>query len=482
MLYHASILLAEIILASTILLLIGGAVFINEAGKAYRLTHGLSLAVLAGCFIVILLQFNWFPDNNHTIFAGQYIWDDLVAYSKMLVLAGTFAVLLISAEECKNVGMNQFEYPILVLFAVLGMLVMISANHLLVLYIGLELQSLALYVMVAFRRDSIRESEASLKYFVLGALASAVILYGASLVYGFTGSLSFPEIASQLQSDQLPVGAIIGMSFLIAGLAFKLSAVPFHMWTPDVYEGTPLPVTTFFATVPKIAAFILFARLLIVAFGDVVAQWQMVVMLIASLSMGLACFAAIAQSNIKRLIAYSSIGHMGYALVGLSAGTEDGLTAIMVYLTIYMITSIGLFACILSIRNQQGDYENISDLSGLLQNSPGIAIALMIFMFSMAGIPPMAGFFAKFYVFTAALEQELYILVVIAALTSVISAFYYLYIIRLMFFEAPKTVHMISHNLILRVVILSTATLIVIFALWPSPLIYMSRLASSALF
>ena len=395
MLYHASILAPEIILTAAILLFVGSGVFISDAGKAYRMSFGLGIGALLICTIAILFQFHWFNLDNYTLFAGQFIWDDMVAYSKLLILLGTCAVLLISAEEAKSIGLNQFEYPILVLFAVLGMMVMISANHLLVLYIGLELQSLALYVMVAFRRDSIRESEAGLKYFILGALASGIILYGASLVYGFTGSLSFPEIAQSISNGDIAAGAIVGMVFLIAGLAFKLSAAPFHMWTPDVYEGTALPVTTFFANVPKIAAFVLFARLLMVGFVDALDQWQMVVMLIAMMSMILACFAAIAQSNIKRLIAYSSIGHMGYALVGLSAGSQDGVTAIMVYLTIYMVTGIGLFSCILALRGQQSEHEQIGDLAGLLKTSPFIAVALLIFLFSMAGIPPMAGFFCK---------------------------------------------------------------------------------------
>ncbi len=482
MLYHFSILAPEIILASVILVFIASAAFINDADKAYQLSYSASLLALAACFIAILLQFQWFTDSQYLLFSGQFIWDNLSSYAKMLVLVGTFLVLLIGSEECKNLGMNQFEYPILVLFAVLGMMIMISANHLLVLYIGLELQSLALYVMVAFRRDSIRESEAGLKYFVLGALASGIILYGASLVYGFTGSLGFDAIANNISSGEVAIGAIIGMTFLIAGIAFKLSAVPFHMWTPDVYEGTALPVTSFFANVPKIAAFILFTRLLMTAFIDVAVQWQMVVMLIAMLSMGLACFAAIAQKNIKRLIAYSSIGHMGYALVGLSAGTQEGLAAILVYLTIYMVTGIGLFACILSTRNAQGNYENISDFSGLLQHSPSLAMALLIFMFSMAGIPPMAGFFAKFYVFKAALSQELYLLVIIAALTSVVSAFYYLHIVRIMFFDSAKITHQINHNLVLRMVIFITSSLVLVFALWPAPLIYMVELAASSFF
>ncbi len=480
--HYFSILSPEIILSVAILSFILVGVFITDQDKAYRVTYNMSIVAVTLTLLLVLWQFQWFGDAQYVLFSGQYIWDDFASYAKMLILAGSILVLLMGAQECKLSGMNQFEYPILILFAILGMMIMVSANHLLMLYVGLELQSLSLYVLVAFRRDSLRESEAALKYFILGALASAIILYGASLVYAFTGTLAFSEIAEKLAYGAMPLGAIIGMVFLIAGLAFKLSAVPFHMWTPDVYEGTPMPVTAFFANVPKIAAFALFVRLLMVGFGTVIEQWQTVVLLISIMSMGLACFAAIAQSNLKRLIAYSSIGHMGYALIGLTAGTEFGVLAVMVYLTIYMVTGIGLFACILSMRSPQGNYENIADLAGLLKTSPGIAVALLIFMFSMAGIPPMAGFFAKFYVFKAALEQQLYILVIIAALTSVISAFYYLHIIRLMFFEAPKFTHVIASNLVLRVIMFGCASITVLFALWPNLLIYMAQLSSMALF
>ncbi len=473
------VLLPEIILMAASLICIVVGAFISSSDQAFKVVYSIALTVLMSVFLIIIWQYRWFANDVVYLFGNQYIRDDFSTYAKLILIVGTVMVLLIGVSECRRNNMNQFEYPILILLAVLGMLVMVSANHLIPLYIGLELQSLALYIMVAFRRDSIRESEAALKYFILGALASSLLLYGASLVYGFTGELGFQKIAEYLAQNEFNFGAIAGMTFLIAGLAFKLSVVPFHMWTPDVYEGSTTPVTAFFATVPKVASFVLLTKLLIVSFPTVIEQWQPILMLLAMLSMAVGGFAAIAQSNIKRLIAYSAIGHIGYILMGLMVGTQAGITATMFYLPIYIVTTIGLFSCILILRGQN---ETINDLSGLLKNYPTIAVALLVFLFSMAGIPPLAGFFAKFYVFKAALEQQFYFMVIFAAVMSVVSAFYYLRIIRIMFFENPKNTQAINDNWVLRLTIFSSAVLVAFMLIWPAPLIHLATVAAAALF
>jgi NADH-quinone oxidoreductase subunit N len=332
---------------------------------------------------------------------------------------------------------ERFEYPVLIVIATLGMMMMISANDLIALYLGLELQSLALYVVAAINRDSVRSTEAGLKYFVLGALSSGMLLYGASLVYGFTGQTSFAGIAAVLAASETSLGLIFGLVFLIAGLAFKVSAVPFHMWTPDVYEGAPTPVTAFFAAAPKVAAMTMFIRVVVGPFAPVAGDWQQIIAFIAIASMLLGAFAAIGQSNIKRLMAYSSIGHMGFALVGLAAGSEAGVQGVVIYLLIYLAMTLGAFACILSMRRRDAMVEDISDLAGLSKTNPIMAFMLAMILFSLAGIPPLAGFFAKFYVFLAAIEANLYALAVIGVLASVVGAYYYLRIIKIMYFDEP---------------------------------------------
>ena len=378
--------------------------------------------------------------------------------------------------------MNRFEYPVLFVLATLGMMMMVSANDLIALYMGIELQSLALYVIAAFKRDSLRSTEAGLKYFVLGALSSGMLLYGCSLIYGFTGATGFDAIATAMKGQEhASIGLIVGIVFLCAGLAFKVSAVPFHMWTPDVYEGAPTPVTAFFAVAPKIAALALFMRALIVPFVAISADWQQIIVVISVASMLLGAFAAIWQNNLKRLMAYSSIGHVGYALIGLAAGSAEGVRGVLVYLAIYVAMNLGTFACILCMRRKTGMVEGISDLSGLSKSNPLMALALAIFMFSMAGIPPLGGFFGKFYVFVAAVNAELYALAVIGVLASVVGAFYYLRIIKVMYFDEPAEPFETPMALEMRAIIGLCAIFVVFFAFYTAPFVASAQIAASAL-
>jgi len=355
---------------------------------------------------------------------------------KVLVIAGSAVSILMSAKYVERHRIMRFEYPILIMFATLGMMLMISANDLLSLYMGLEMQSLPLYVLAAIRRDNLKSTEAGLKYFVLGALSSGMLLYGASLLYGYTGVTNFDKLATVLTgADPVPLGVIVGMVMLISGLAFKISAVPFHMWTPDVYEGAPTSVTAFFAIAPKIAALALLTRVFMGPLGHLVDEWRQVVILLSVASMLLGAFAAIGQENIKRLLAYSSIGNMGYALIGLAAANGEGIKAVMIYAAIYMVTTVGTFAIVLMMKQKDAMVERISDLAGLGARQPMLALAMTIMMFSMAGIPPMAGFFGKLFIFQAAIGQGLYWLAIIGVVTSVVAAYYYLRIIRVMYFD-----------------------------------------------
>jgi len=381
-----------------------------------------------------------------TAFKGALVVDSYSHYMNLFLGLSAAAALMFSKSFFQTEKLDRFEFSVLVLYCTLGMSIMVSANTLLALYIGIEMQSLALYVMAAFNRDSLRASESGLKYFVLGALSSGLLLYGASLIYGFTGSLEFARIAEVVQEGATP-GIIAGMVFLLCGLAFKISAAPFHMWTPDVYEGSPTPVTGFFAAAPKFAAMALIARLLVSPFGDITTQWQQVIVVLAVLSMFVGAIGALTQTNIKRLMAYSSIANMGYALVALSAGTQAGVKGMLIFMSIYVITVIGIFACILQMRIRNGMVEQISDLAGLSKTNRGLAIVLTIFMFSVMGIPPLLGFFGKFFAFVPAMEAGLTWLVVLALVASVIGAFYYLRLVKIMwgdeneneFVEAPKT-------------------------------------------
>ncbi len=402
---------------------------------------------------------------------------------KVLVLVGSGLAIVMSLGYIRHQNIERFEYPVLIVLATLGMAMMISANDLIALYIGLELQSLALYVVAAFRRDSTRSSEAGLKYFVLGALASGMLLYGCSLIYGFAGTTSFEALAAGFAEPGPPsTGLVVGLVFVIAGLAFKISAVPFHMWTPDVYEGAPTPITAFFSVAPKIAAFALFIRVMIGPFAELLDQWQQVIMVIAVASMVLGAFAAIWQSNIKRLMAYSSIGHVGYALVGLAAGSEEGIKGALVYWVIYLAMNVGAFACILCMRREDGMVEQIDDLKGLSRTHPAMALAMAVFMFSLAGIPPLAGFFAKFYVFVAAINEGLYALAVIGLIASVVAAFYYLRIIKVMYFDDPAEPFERPIGAEMAVVMGGAGIFTMFFFVYPAPLLTTAQAAATALF
>ena len=387
---------------------------------------------------------------------------------------------MISGDYLKATGSQQFEFPILVALSTLGMLLMISAGDLIALYLGLELSSLALYVVASFNRDSVKSTEAGLKYFVLGALSSGMLLYGASLVYGMTGSVSFSGIASVLK-DGTSLGVIFGLVFILAGLAFKISAVPFHMWTPDVYEGAPTPVTAFFAAAPKIAAMALLVRVVEQAFPHITGQWQQIIVFIAIASMGLGAFAAIGQQNIKRLLAYSSIGHVGFALVGLSAGTAGGVEGVAIYMAIYLVTTLGTFGCVLAMRREGGYVEDIDDLAGLSKTHPMMAFILAMLMFSLAGIPPLAGFFAKWYVFVAAVEAKLYALAVIGVVTSVVGAYYYLRIVKIMYFDEAKA-PFLPMSAAIRLVVGVSGVFVLAFWLYPAPLVTRAVAAAQSLF
>ena len=423
------------------------------------------------------------PGGTTTAFGAQFVVDDFAVFAKILLLAGAALALILAVPYNLREGITQFEFPILIMFAVLGMMMMVSANDLMTLYLGIELQSLALYVVAAIRRDNLRSSEAGLKYFVLGALSSGILLYGMSLVYGFAGTTNFTVLAEVFAADsESSIGVIVGIVFVAAGLAFKVSAVPFHMWTPDVYEGAPTPVTAFFAVAPKIAAMALFVRVMLEPFGALVVEWQQVIWFISLASMLLGSFAAIVQTNIKRLMAYSSIGHMGFVLVGLAAGNEQGVTGILLYLTIYLFMNIGTFGCILAMRRQGRMVEDINSLAGLSTTNPMMALALAIFMFSMAGIPPLGGFFAKLFVFRAAIDAELYVLVVAGLLTSVVGAFYYLRIVKLMYFdEAAEPFDRVLGREI-SVIVSVTAVITLFFFIGLAPILSGAEAAAAVLF
>jgi len=416
-----------------------------------------------------------------TLFGDSFIVDPFARVMKLLTLTGAAVALIMSVDYWRGAGRLKFEFPVLVLLATTGMLMMISANDLIALYVGLELQSLSLYVVAAFDRRSARSSEAGLKYFVLGALSSGMLLYGASLIYGFTGSTLFTNIADAVQPSGVNLGLIFGLVFLMTGFAFKISAVPFHMWTPDVYEGAPTPVTAFFAAAPKLAAMALTVRTLFAAFPSVTHEWQQIVTFLAIASMALGSFAAIGQRNIKRLMAYSSIGHMGYALVGLAAGTAEGVQGVIIYLAIYLAMTLGTFACILAMRRKGHMVEDIDQLSGLSSTSPMMAFLLAMLLFSLAGIPPLAGFFAKFYVFLAAINSGLYALAVIGVLLSVVGAYYYLRIVKIMYFDAPAERFEPMPGL-LAAVLGASGLFILFYFVYPAPLVNVAEAAAKSLF
>ncbi|MGQ3214039.1 MAG: NADH-quinone oxidoreductase subunit NuoN [Shinella sp.] len=419
----------EIILAVGALALLMIGVFSGERSGTTVTGLAVALLIISGLWLVL-------ATGEGQAYGGAFVSDAFAKFMKVLALIGSITAMVMTVGHARSEQLDRFEFPVLIVLSTLGMLLMISANSLLSLYLALELQSLALYVVAAINRDSLRSTEAGLKYFVLGALSSGMLLYGMSLVYGFTGQIGFQEIAAALTAEGRSLGLVFGLVFILAGLAFKISAVPFHMWTPDVYEGAPTPVTAFFAAAPKVAAMAMLVRIVIEAFQPVVADWQQVIVFISIASMLLGSFAAIGQRNIKRLMAYSSIGHMGYALVGLASGSMAGVRGVALYMLIYMVMTLGTFACILAMRRKEGgNVENIDDLAGLSSTNPFMATVLTILMFSLAGIPPMAGFFAKYFVFMAAIEAHLYALAIIGVLSSVVGAYYYLRIIKVMWFD-----------------------------------------------
>ena len=454
------------------LLMLG--VFMRRARDELILWLAVLLLAIAAAFVAT-------STGTQTLFGDSFIVDPFARTLKLLTLTGAAVALLMSVDYWRGAGGVKFEFPVLILFATTGMMMMISANDLIALYVGLELQSLSLYVIAAFRRDSARSAEAGLKYFVLGALSSGMLLYGASLIYGFTGSTEFATIAAVVQPSGANLGLIFGLVFLMAGFAFKISAVPFHMWTPDVYEGAPTPVTAFFAAAPKLAAMALTVRVLITAFPAVTVEWQQIVVFLAIASMALGAFAAIGQTNIKRLMAYSSIGHMGYALVGLAAGTAEGITGLIVYLAIYLAMTLGTFACILAMRRGGRMIEDIDALSGLSRTQPLMAFMLAMLLFSLAGIPPLAGFFAKFYVFLAAIQAGLYALAVIGVLLSVVGAYYYLRIVKLMYFDAPAE-RFEPMQAPLAAVLGVSGGFILLYFVYPAPLVALAGIAAKSLF
>jgi NADH-quinone oxidoreductase subunit N len=413
----------------------------------------------------------------------MFVSDAFAKFMNSLVLIGSAIAILIGLRYDEDERIARFEFPVLVMLSTTGMMVMISANDLILLYVGLELQNLALYVAASFNRDSARSSEAGLKYFVLGGLSSGILLYGLSLVYGFADTTSFADLA-HLFAGPAPVspGVIVGLAFIIAGFAFKISAVPFHMWAPDVYEGAPTPVAAFFAVAPKLAAFALFVRVLIEPFGPLAGEWRQIIFFLSVASMIFGSVAAIAQQNIKRLMAYSSIGHVGYALIGLTAGTAAGIRGVLIYLAMYLVMTVGAWAVILCMRRQGRMLEQISDLSGLSYTHPGLALALAIFMFSLAGLPPTAGFFAKLYIFLAAIDANLTGLAVIGVITSVVGAFYYLRIVKVMYFDEAAAAFDGPIAGELKGLLLVTALVTLFFFLLPGPVVGSAEVAASSLF
>lgn len=466
--------LPEIFMAVSALALLMLGVFAGK-DKAFRMVSWLAVAAQVVAIVLVV------TGEGGVAFFGQFNADAFAQFCKVMILIGSAIGIIMSMNFAERENMARFEYPILISLATLGMMAMVSATDMLSLYLGLELQSLALYVVAAIRRDTVRSTESGLKYFILGSIASGILLYGMSMVYGFTGTTSFTVLADSLSDGELPVGALVGMAFMFAGLCFKISAVPFHMWTPDVYEGAPTPVTSFFAVAPKIAGLALFIRVAIGPFGSVVDDWQQIIIVIAILSMALGSFAALRQENIKRMMAYSSIGHVGFALVGLAAGTQDGVTGVLVYLGIYLVMNLGTFAIILCMRRNERMVEEITDLAGLGKTKPMMAAVAAILMFSMAGIPPLAGFFGKFYVFKAAVDAGLVTLAVIGLVTSVVSAYYYLRIIKVMYFDEP--VERFDRNGTEMNLVMAVATIIILaFVFFPNPLMDSAAVAAASLF
>jgi len=449
----------EIFLSLSIMFLLILGVFKKNSEN---LVYNLSVIIL---IILLSLIINLFSITETFVFNESYKIDNLSSFMKSLTIISAIFVMLSSSNYLKTLKILKIEYPILILSSILGMLVMISSNDLIVFYLGLELQSLALYVLASFNRDNILSSESGLKYFVLSALSSGLLLYGCSLVYGFSNSTNFTNIANS--SLDIQYGVIFGLVFIIVGLAFKISAVPFHMWAPDVYQGSPTAVTLFFAALPKVAALTVFIRFLYTPFVNLIDQWQTILIFLSIASMVFGAVAAIGQSNLKRLIAYSSIGHMGYALAGLASGTNHGIQSSITYMTIYLIMTLAFFSCLFMLKKKNKFYEKIEDLSGLSTNHPILSIALLIVLFSLAGIPPLAGFFAKFYIFMAVIEKSMYFLAIVGLLSTVVAAFYYLRLIKIIYFDKPKDEFEKDHNLGLKITLAISTGILALYFIYP---------------
>ena len=450
----------EIFLSLSIMFLLMVGVFKKNSEK---IVYNLSIIIL---IILLALVINFFSIQEKLIFNESYKIDSLSSFMKSLTIVVAIFIMLSSSIYLKSLNILKIEYPILILSSILGMMVMISSNDLIVFYLGLELQSLALYVLASFNRDNILSSESGLKYFVLSALSSGLLLYGCSLVYGFSGSTNFIDIANS--SSAVEYGVIFGLVFIIVGLAFKISAVPFHMWAPDVYQGSPTSVTLFFAALPKVAALTVIIRFLYVPFVNLIDQWQTILIFISIASMLFGAIAAIGQSNLKRLIAYSSIGHMGYALAGLASGSNQGIQSSVTYISIYLVMTLAFFSCLFMLRKKNIFYEKIEDLSGLSTNHPVLSIALLVVLFSLAGIPPLAGFFAKFYIFMSVIEQSMYFLAIIGLLSTVVAAFYYLRLIKIIYFDEAKEKFEKDHNFGLKVTLAISTGILVLYFIYPS--------------
>ena len=452
-------LIPEIFLSISVFSLLMIGVFLKNS---FEIIYRLSIFVI---FLILLIILS--GDNVSTkIFSESFVIDKFSLYSKSLILTSALFVLLISKSYIIDIKNNKFEYPIIILLSILGMFIMVSSNDLILFYLGLELQSLALYILASIDRDNIKSSEAGIKYFVLSALSSGLLLYGCSLIYGFSGSTNFEQIA--ILNKDFNAGTIFGMVFILVGLAFKVSAVPFHMWTPDVYQGSPTSVTSFFSVVPKVAGIAIFIKFMYLPFRGLLSEWQYILVFMSIASMILGAIAAMAQTNIKRLMAYSSIGHIGYAIAGMAAGTENGFKSTLVYISIYVVMNIGAFACILLMKRGGKYVEEIGELSGISKNHPLMSLGLLIILFSLAGIPPLAGFFAKFYIFMAVIESEMYTLAIVGLVTTVVSAFYYIRIIKVMYFdESKKPFEKLTDYKIYGSILLS-CFLLVSFFLYPS--------------
>jgi len=465
--------LPEMLLAAGAMLLLMMGAYRGDRVTGRAVRYAVLLLALAG--VVILMM----PDDKVATFGGSFVVDGFARFLKLLTLAGSIGALMLSGDFLAGAERRRFEYPVLILLATVGMMMLISAADLIALYLSLELMSLALYVLAAFDRDNARSTEAGLKYFVLGALSSGMLLYGASLVYGFTGTVNFLAIAQAAGSGG--IGLTIGLVLLFAGLCFKISAVPFHMWTPDVYQGAPTPITAFFAAAPKVAAIAVFMRIALGAFPAIASQWQQIIVFVAIASMALGSFAAIGQRNIKRLMAYSSIGHMGFALIGLAAGTSEGIQGVLVYMAVYVAMTLGTFACIVAMRRAGQPFEDIGDLAGLARTNPAMAFLFAMLLFSMAGVPPLAGFFAKFYVFLAAIKAGLFALAVLGVLASVVGAYYYLMIVKIMYFDEPVAAFDPMERGV-RTVLGVTGLFVILFFAYPGPLVDAAGVAAKSLF